>query len=273
MADENRQVPPRADKAAFRTFMGAVLFIACIPLALWAYWSFSAYQQTVDHTQTMAERSDVTKTIAERERETVIRTSLANRYRLEAALSGIGSLILFGGSMLLFVLAINARKIKQQFVRVNWQQTPLPQGRIQVQYRRLFDLFAIFLIVFFGSLMILLLWTNGIRIVSVIIVALIAFFLCVFLFLIIRAKRKAVSVLDENGIMRGDGRQFPWGEFQGLITEIDFTRVAKQRYLWRIKLAFENGEEGWIIPYRVKNEEDVFQYLAALPRARTASER
>lgn len=272
MTDQNKQLPPRADRAALRTFMGAMLLIAFIPAAVWAYWSYSSYRQTVDHTRRMAQRSDVTKTSTEREQETVVRNSMANRYQREAVLSGMGSLMLFGGSMLLFALAIKGRRVKQHFISLDWQQTPVPPGRIQIQYRRLFDVLAVFLILFFVGLMFLLLWTNGIRIVSVMIVALIAAFLIPFLILIIRAKRKAVLVLDENGITRGDGRQFRWSEFQGLITEINFTRVAKQRYLWRIKLAFENGEEGWVIPYRVRNEEEIFEYLAALPRAKLKSE-
>jgi hypothetical protein len=34
-----------------------------------------------------------------------------------------------------------------------------------------------------------------------------------------------------------------------------------------LKFIFENGEEAWIIPSRVKNEGEVFDYLAMLPRA------
>ncbi len=215
----------------------------------------------------MSAAPDLSKSSAERDQTLGIRKSIANRYQLEAVVSGAGSFVLFGGSMLLFVLSVKGRKARPQYADVDWPRTPLPRGVIQVQYRRLFDLLAAFIILFFGALMLLLVWTNGIRIVSLIMVALIALFLIAFMFLIVRAKRKAVSMLDENGITRGDGRQFRWSEFKGVITEIDFTRVTKQRYLWRIKFAFESGDEAWIIPYRVKNVADVFGYLANLPRA------
>lgn len=102
---------------------------------------------------------------------------------------------------------------------------------------------------------------------SIIITALIVAFLLAFSYLIVRAKRKAVTAIDNSGITRGDGRQFPWSEFQGLVTRINYERVSFGRYIWRIEFAFENGEGAWIIPYRVKNEEDVFSFVVRLPRA------
>ncbi len=84
--------------------------------------------------------------------------------------------------------------------------------------------------------------------------------------LTIRAKRRAVRQFDASGITRGDGRRFAWNEFQGVITRIDIN-YAREQYAWRIELAFANGEKAWIIAQRVENAEEIFKYLAALPRA------
>ncbi|MEO6588409.1 MAG: hypothetical protein ABIP06_03685, partial [Pyrinomonadaceae bacterium] len=81
-----------------------------------------------------------------------------------------------------------------------------------------------------------------------------------------RAKRQTLRLFDASGITRGDGRHFSWNEFCGVVTRIDIN-YAREKYVWRIELAFANGEATWIIPHRIKNAEDVFNYVAALPRA------
>ncbi len=43
--------------------------------------------------------------------------------------------------------------------------------------------------------------------------------------------------------------------------------VPVRKSVWRIELAFGGGEAAWIIPNRTKNAEEVFNFVAALPRA------
>ena len=86
-------------------------------------------------------------------------------------------------------------------------------------------------------------------------------------YLMIRAKRRAVRQFDASGITRGDGRHFAWNEFQGVLSRIDIN-YAREKYAWRVELAFANGEKAWIIPNRIKDPEEVFTYVAALPGAR-----
>lgn len=86
-----------------------------------------------------------------------------------------------------------------------------------------------------------------------------------FSFLMIRAKRKSVRLFNAFGITRGDGRLFPWSDFQGVITQIDVNRRTTNRYVWRIELACAAGESAWIIPNRVKNIGEVENFISSLP--------
>ncbi len=259
----------RPDKAAFRMFIGAFLLIACLPLAYWANYSYALFRQSTERVRYLRENPEPFPTNnqrKEREDRIALSTSMADRQRLEAILSGAGAFVLFGGAILLFGSALKARKRKPQYEIIDWRIIPMPTRRIEVQQKRIYDVLFAFIVIFFGGMMLLLLLTNGIRNVSVILSVLILVFLSVFCFLMLRAKRRTVRLFDASGIKRGDGRQFSWSEFGGVVTRIDIN-YARQKYVWRIELAFANGESAWIIPNRIKNAEEVFNYVAALPRA------
>lgn len=272
----NNEIKPkinRADrpyKAAFRAFVGAFFLIACISFAVWSYWSYADYRQTTDHARYLREHPapfPTSNQLKEQENIIALRTSMADRHRLEAILSGAGSLILFGGAMFLFTLAVKARKHKPQYASIDWRTIPLPTRRIEVQYKRIYDILFVFIILFFAGMMMLVFLANGLRLTSAILLFLIVSFLLAFGYLMLRAKRQAARLFDASGITRGDGRHFPWNEFQGVVTRIDINLRTRRKYVWRIELAFANGEKAWIIPNRLKNAEEVFSFVAALPRA------
>jgi hypothetical protein len=268
------------DKAAFRAFIGAFLLIACIPLANWAYYNYGEYQHTTAFVQKLRESSEQFLTPNEREERKnriAIDSSRARRYRLEMILSGAGGLVLFGISLLLFRGALKARKNKQspQFEPIDWRATPIPSERVEVRQKRFYDVLFAFFIIFFGGLALLnfiltvrsqFSTTSDIVVKGVLFSGFCLLLLAFMSFLIIRAKRKAVRLFDVSGVTRGDGRHFPWNEFQGVVTRIDINLRTWQKYVWRIELAFAGGEKAWIIPNRIKNAGEVFTYVAALPR-------
>ncbi len=257
----------RPDKAAFRAFMGAFFLIACIPLAVWAYWSYADYQKTNDTVRHWREQPDSMPTGLSREQTIAIRTSIADRHRLEAILSGAGSLILFGGAILLFTRAAKARKNTPQYANIDWRTIQQPTRRVEVQFKRLYDALAIFLFIFLGGLTLLILRVNGFTIVSAILLFLNTAILLAVCYLLINAKRKSARLFDVSGITRNDNRHFSWNEFQGVVTRIDINLRSRRKYVWRIELAFGCGEAAWIIPNRIKNADEVFTYIAPLPRA------
>ena len=83
----------------------------------------------------------------------------------------------------------------------------------------------------------------------------------------IRARRNAARSIDNSGITRGDGRHYTWNEFCGVISQKAFNRRTHKKYIRRFELAFENGETAWLIPNRIKNYDEVFEYLSKLPTA------
>ena len=83
----------------------------------------------------------------------------------------------------------------------------------------------------------------------------------------IRARRNAARSIDNSGITRGDGRHFSWNDFCGVVSQTAFNRRTQRKYVWRVELAFENGETAWLIPNRIKNYDEVFNYIANLPTA------
>ena len=148
----------RPEKAAFRAFIGAFLLIACIPFAVWSHWSYADYQQATDHVSYLREHPEPFPTNNQRKEQEVTiarRTSMADRHRLEAILSGAGSLILFGGAIFLFTLAVKAkaRRVKTQYADIDWRTIPMPTRRVEVQYKRIDDILFVFIILFFVGML------------------------------------------------------------------------------------------------------------------------
>ncbi len=266
---QNIKCAERPDKSLFMTMMGVIFLLFAVAAAYWAFYNFGEYRRTtafVSELQTSSEQFLTPNEREERKNRISINSSMANRYRLEMFLSAAGGFVLFGIALLLFRKTLKARKIKPQYELIDWRTIPMPTSRIEVRQKRIYDVLFAFVVIFFGGMILLVLLTNGIRNVSVILTVLILAFLSVFCFLLLRAKRQRVRFFDASGITRGDGRHFAWNEFCGVVTRIDIN-YAREKYVWRIELAFANGEAAWIIPNRIKNAEEVFNYVAALPRA------
>lgn len=259
----------RPDKTMFFAMMGVIFILFSLPAFYWAFYNYGQYSQTTAFVQDLQKKSDTDFTPTERQERSErisLSSSRANRYLLEMALSGAGGLILFGIALILFRSALKARKIKPHYENIDWRVIPMPTSRIEVRQKLIYDVLFAFVVIFFGGIFLLVLLTNGIRNVSVILSVSILAFLAVFCFLMFRAKRQRVRLFDASGITRGDGRQFSWNEFCGVVTRIDINH-ARQKYVWRIELAFANHEAAWLIPNRIENAEEVFNYVVALPRA------
>lgn len=267
--NQNIKRAEHTDKSLFMTMMGVFFLVFAIAPAYLAYYSFVEYERKTGFVGELQASSEQFLTPNERkERKDRISTNswLANRSRLEMFLGAAGSFVLFGIALLLFRKALKARKIKPQYELIDRRTIPMPTSRIEVRQKRIYDVLFAFVVIFFGGMILLMLLTNGIRNVSVILTVSILAVLSFFCFLMLRAKRRTVRLFDASGITRGDGRQFSWNEFQGVVTRIDINFV-RGKYVWRVELAFANGEAAWIIPHRIKNAEEVFNYVAALPRA------
>lgn len=272
----------RPDKALFIAMMGAFFLCLSVAPAYWAYYNYGENQRATAFVQNLRKSSDQSLTPNEREERKnriALNSSMADRYKLEMILSGAGGLVLFVFSLLLFRSALKARSKKQspQFETIDWRSTPMPAQRVEVRYKRIYDVLFAFIIIFFGGLTLLnftqtllskFSTTSDILVKGILFNGFCLLIIFAISILMIRAKRKAVLLFDVSGITRSDGRHFAWNEFQGVITQIDVNQLSRNRYVWRIELACADGERAWIIPNRVKNIGEVMNFISSLPGKR-----
>lgn len=256
--------------------MGIFFLLFSIAPAYWANYNYGESNRTKELLRRWSQQPELMPKDSYGGNPFAIQTSRLERYKLEMLLSGAGGLLLLGIASLFFVKSFRARKIKPHYELIDWRKFPMPTQRIEVRQKRLYDLLFAFIVIFFGGLIML----NFAQIVlgkfsttqDIIIKGFLFNGLCLGLilfitYLTIRAKRKSARFFDASGVLRGDNRHFSWNEFCGVVTRIDINFRRQRKYVWRIELAFADGEAAWIIPQRIKNAEEVFQYLAALPPA------
>ena len=259
----------RPDQALFFVMMGVCFLFFAVASANLAYYSFGEYRHKtafVGELQASSEQFMAPYKRKELKDRIDSNASLASRHLLELILSGAGALVLFGITLLFFRNALRACKVKTYYENIDWNVIPLPTHRVEVHYKQIYDILFALIILFFVGMLMLIFKGQGLKLTTAIISFLITLTLLLLSYLHIRAKRRAVRLFDASGITRGDGRQFSWNEFCGVVTRIDIN-YAREQYAWRVEFAFANGEAAWIIPHRIKNAEEVFKFIAALPGA------
>lgn len=282
MNNQINQKPKRAtrpDKTIFFAMMGAFFVFFSLPAFYWANYNYGEYNQTANFVREMREKPTANLTPNDKkeiENRISINSSMVDRYKLEMILSGAGGLILFGIALMLFTKAFKARNRKNFYEKVDPRTISLPTAPIKVLYKNSYGVLFWVIVLFFGGIFLLttyqsftnpfITFENAIIRTSLFGVP-VVLFLSIFLFVMFRAKRNAVKMIDNSGVTRGDGRHFSWNDFCGVISQIAYNRTTQRRYLWREELAFENGETAWIIPNRIKNYNEISAYLDTLPRA------
>lgn len=86
----------------------------------------------------------------------------------------------------------------------------------------------------------------------------------VLVWLILRAHRKSVKYLSEEGLVRNDGRSFSWSELHRVVNKVR-VRPAGRKTIWRTEIRFKNGESAWVIPMKVSNYAEVIPLVDSLP--------
>lgn len=269
----------RPDRAMFFVMIGVFFIFFSLPAFYWSFYNYGEYSRTTAFVQDLQNKSDSDATPTERQERSQrisISNSRASRYLLEMALSGAGGLILSGIALLLLMKAIWARKRKNIYEKVDPRLIPLPTEPIAVRYKIIYDILFGLTFLFFGGTLLLIFYQNftsrfitfeNAVIRSLIFGVPIILILAIISFLRIRARRKAAHLIDDSGIICGDGKHFAWNEFCGVISQVDLNQLTQRKYVWRVELAFENGETAWLIPNRIKNYDEVFSYIANLPTA------
>lgn len=279
MNNANKTRAERPDKPIFFMMMGAFFVFFSLPAFYWANYNYGEYSRTANFVQELREKPTANLTPndkKEHESRISINNSRVDRFKLEMLLSGAGGLVLFGIALLLFKKAFSARKQKNFYEKVDPRTIVLPNAPIKVESKNIYAVLFWLILLFFGGMFLLITYQSftskfstfeNAIIRSLLIGVPILFFISIFLFLMLRATKNAVKLIDNSGVTRGDGRHFAWQNFCGAISQTAFNRRTQRKYIWRIELAFENGETAWLIPNRIKNAEEVFNYVTALPLA------
>ena len=274
----NIERPPKPDKSLFMAMTGAFFLCFAIAPAYWAFYNYGEYDQTKNFVQELKSKSEQFLTPDEKkEKESRIYflESGAERRKLETILSGVGAFVLFGIALFLFGKALKSRGEKPDYAPLDRRTVSFPIRQIEVRYKKYYALIYAFIAVFFGGMALLISYqsltgqfeqANGKIIKGVLFPAVLFVIPLVVGVLIIRAKRRAVISFDNSGITRGDGKHFAWNEFRGVVTQTARNRY-RQKYIWREELIFDDDEQAWIIPNRVKNYDEVANYISQLPRA------
>lgn len=269
----------RPDKPVFFVMMGVFFVFFSLPAFYWANYNFSEYRRNTEFVQELREKPTANLTTNEKkEHESLIsfNSSRTDRYKLEMFLSGAGGFVLFGIALIFFKKALSARNQKNFYEKVDFRNIPMPNAPLKVENKNIYRILSWLILIFFGGMFLLITYqsftnpfisTENAIIRTFMFGVPLFFFISVFVFLMLRAKRNVVKLIDNSGVTRGDGKHFAWQEFCGVVRQTGFNQRTQRHYLWRVELAFENGETAWIIPNRIKNYDEIFAYIEILPRA------
>ncbi|HMS39917.1 MAG TPA: hypothetical protein PKE69_06815 [Pyrinomonadaceae bacterium] len=271
--------PERPDKPIFFVMIGAFFVFFSLPAFYWANYSYGEYSRTSEFVRELREKPTANLTLNDKkelENRISINSSMVERYKLEMFLSGAGGLVLFGIALIIFKKAFSANKRKNFYEKADFRNIPIPNAPIKIENKNIYGVLFWLILIFFGGMFLLttyqsfsskfITFENAIIRTSLFGIPLILF-IAVFLLLMFRAKKNVVKIIDNSGITRGDGRHFSWQNFCGVVQQIAFNRRTQRKYTWRIELAFADGETAWLIPNRIKNAQEVFDYVAQLPNA------
>lgn len=269
----------RPDKALFNAMMGVFFFLFAFAPAYWAVYNYGEYRRTTDFIEELKvgfSKNNSPEAGQEYSERITVFNSRADRYRLEMLLSGAGGFVLFGIALILFKKAFAASKRKNFYEKADLRSIPMPNAPIKIENKNIYGVLFWIILIFFGGMFLLttyqsfsskfITFENAITRTSLLGIPLILF-ISIFLFLMFRAKKNVVKLIDNSGITRGDGRHFAWQDFCGVVQQIAFNRRTQRKYTWRVELAFADGKTAWLIPNRIKNAAEVFEYVNRLPIA------
>ena len=260
-----------------RKLIAAILLVAAIGLAAFAYSSYSEYTIATNRARYHSNNPDeFSSSYAGEDREKFIAGELesADRNRNLALLSAVGSLLLGAGGVLTFLSArrraksvaavADANKPPPDLAALNrWASEALARP-VTVKYTPLHNILFALIGIFFIGISLLMIIVNGFSGNSVLLLPLNGALLLTLYYIWRRAKHKAASTFDVSGVTRGDNRRLSWNDLKSVDYLMVIRKGGRREILWRIELVF-NGDEAWIIPVRVTNSDEIQNLLSSIP--------
>ncbi len=76
--------------------------------------------------------------------------------------------------------------------------------------------------------------------------------------------RKSVKYFNNVGLKRNDGKEFLWTELSRVVNQIKRKRSGGFA-IWRTEIQFKDGSVAWLIPSKVRNNSEVWNFVNNLP--------
>lgn len=263
--------------SAMRKLIAAILLVAAIGLAAFAYSFYSEYTIATNLARYARNNPDemaLRYAIEDREKFIAGELASADRNRNLALLSAVGSLLLGAGGVVTFLSArrgdksvaavADANKPPPDLAALNrWASQALARP-VTVKYTPLHNILFALIAVFFIGISLLMIIFYGFSGTGALMLPLNGALLLTLYYIWRRARRRAASAFDVSGVTRGDNRRLSWNDLKS----VDYLMVIKQggrrEILWRIELVF-NGEEAWVLPSRVTNLGEIQNLLSSIP--------
>jgi hypothetical protein len=76
---------------------------------------------------------------------------------------------------------------------------------------------------------------------------------------------KSVKYFSDEGLVLNDGRSFAWADLNRVVKQIRLNHAHNTKSIWRIEIHFKNGESAWLLPTKIINFSEVYEFIRALP--------
>lgn len=79
-----------------------------------------------------------------------------------------------------------------------------------------------------------------------------------------RGGARSVRYFSDEGLERGDGKRLAWSDLERVVNQVRRSPAGK-RWLWRTEIRFRGGQSAWLLPLRVRNFDEVRDFVRTLP--------
>jgi hypothetical protein len=79
-----------------------------------------------------------------------------------------------------------------------------------------------------------------------------------------RAYVRSVKYFSDEGLVLNGGRSLAWADLSRVVDRIRLNRVTGVKFIWRTEIHFRNGESAWLLPTKISNFTEVYEFVRGL---------
>lgn len=139
---------------------------------------------------------------------------------------------------------------------------------LEVKTSKLQFILVILLGLFFvpvGLLLVISAILNGFKVVFLVIGLMALIIYAVVFWMVLRAYLKSVKYFSSEALVCNNGKSYAWADLSRVVDQIRLHRVTNAKIIWRTEIQFKNGESAWLIPMKITNFPEVYEFVRRLP--------